>query len=61
MSMELSKLECLLSRLGFRCRTLDLRQCMNRDSRTSGGWLPGMLRCSKEEESGRVHFNLAGH
>lgn len=26
-------MECLLSRLGFRCRTPDLRQCVDRDSR----------------------------
>lgn len=36
--MELSKLECLLSRLGFRCRTLDRRQWVDQDSRTSGSW-----------------------
>lgn len=46
--MELSKLECLLSRLGFRCRTLDRRQWMDRDSRTSGHGYPGCGGAAKE-------------
>lgn len=49
--MELSKLHCLLSRLGFRHRTQDLRQCMDRDSRISGHGYLGCCGAAKKRRA----------